>query len=96
VENEFMKRGYLLPFGSKDLTSFKSSLPPLPLPLPGEILAPEHMTVLDLADALKQKPFKIIADLMELGIFANLNQQIPFKAIADIAQKYGYTARRPS
>jgi hypothetical protein len=96
VENEFMRRGYLLPFGSKDLTSFKPSLPPLPLPLPGEILAPEHMTVLELADALKQKPYKIIADLMEDGIFANVNQQIPFKAISDVAKKYGYTARHPS
>jgi hypothetical protein len=115
VENEFMRRGYLLPPGCKDLIDVlnltgqpKSELPPVfqnpklpatgPSPvlpiLVGEILVPEHMILRELAEALKQKPFKIIADLMELGIFANVNQEIPFKAIAQVAQKYGYIAKR--
>ena len=32
--------------------------------------------VRELAEQLKQKPFKIIADLMELSVFANVNQAI--------------------
>ena len=34
------------------------------------------IVVRDLAEQLKQKPFKIIADLMELDVFANVNQAI--------------------
>jgi translation initiation factor IF-2 len=116
VENEFMKRGYLLPQGCKDLIDVlnlklqpKPELPPILqqpkipatgpfpiLPILGELIVPEHMTVRDLAEGLKQKPFKIIADLMELGSFANVNQEISFKLIAKVAQKYGYIAKRPS
>ena len=54
------------------------------------------MTVRELAEALKQKPFKIIADLMELGTFANVDQEVSFKVIAKVAQKYGYIAKRSS
>src|SRR5436190_11388791 len=60
------------------------------VPILGEILVPEMMTVRELADALKQKPFYIIADLMEMGVFANGNQKISFDLIARIAQKHGY------
>ena len=34
------------------------------------------IVVRELAEQLKQKPFKIIADLMEAGVFANVNQAI--------------------
>ena len=37
------------------------------------------IVVRELADQLKQKPFKIIADLMESGVFANVNQAIDEK-----------------
>ena len=45
------------------------------------------IVVRDLAEQLKQKPFKIIADLMELGVFATVNQAIDEKiAAADLRQ----------
>jgi len=48
------------------------------------------IVVRDLADQLKQKPFKIIADLIELGVFANVNQAIDEAVAAKICAKYGF------
>ena len=47
-----------------------------------------------LASALKQKPFKIIADLMQLGVFATANQCLGFEVVSRIALKYGYVAEK--
>ncbi|TAL03725.1 MAG: translation initiation factor IF-2, partial [Verrucomicrobia bacterium] len=52
------------------------------------IIKPPIM-VRELADALKQKPFKIIADLMEAGVFATVNQAIDEKVAAQVCAKYG-------
>jgi hypothetical protein len=80
MENEFMKRGYLLPAGCKNLadamklpkevTKVQTSKVPLSLPLPptkGIILIHKHMTVLDLALLLGQNPFRFAMDLVEMG-----------------------------
>ncbi len=48
------------------------------------------IVVRELADQLKQKPFKIIADLMEAGVFANVNQAIDEKIAQQICAKYGF------
>jgi len=49
-------------------------------PTTGEvIIIKPPIVVRELALQLKQKPFKIIADLMELGVFANVNQAIDEK-----------------
>ncbi len=48
------------------------------------------IVVRDLAEQLKQKPFKIIADLMEAGVFANVNQAIDEKVAQGICAKYGF------
>ena len=48
------------------------------------------IVVRELAVQLKQKPFKIIADLMELGVFANVNQAIDEKIAQQICAKYGF------
>jgi translation initiation factor IF-2 len=48
------------------------------------------IVVRELADQLKQKPFKIIADLMELGVFANVNQAIDEPVAQKVCAKYGY------
>ena len=48
------------------------------------------IVVRDLADQLKQKPFKIIADLMESGVFASVNQAIDEKVAQKICAKYGF------
>ena len=66
---------------------------PLPQEI-GELIVAEQMTVKELADALKQKPFKIIADLMGLNVFATVDQEISFKVISEVSRKYGYTTKR--
>jgi len=48
------------------------------------------IVVRELADQLKQKPFKIIADLMEAGVFANVNQAIEEAIAQKICAKYGF------
>ena len=48
------------------------------------------IVVRELAEQLKQKPFKIIADLMESGVFANVNQAIDETVAQRICAKYGY------
>ena len=48
------------------------------------------IVVRDLAEQLKQKPFKIIADLMEAGVFANVNQAIDESIAERICGKYGF------
>jgi hypothetical protein len=55
---------------------------------------PEQMTVRELADALNQKPFKIVADLMGANVFATVNQPIGFELITKIASRYGFTTKR--
>jgi hypothetical protein len=71
---------------------FKPDSPPPPMK--GDLLVSGHTTVKELAALLGQKPFKIIADALELGIFANVDQALGFDSIAHIAGKYGYTAKR--
>ena len=44
----------------------------------------------ELATQLKQKPFKIIADLMGLGVFATVNQAIDEKIAQQLCAKYGF------
>jgi translation initiation factor IF-2 len=48
------------------------------------------IVVRELAEQLKQKPFKIIADLMEVGVFANVNQAIDESGAQKVCAKYGY------
>ena len=72
-----------------------ASLAPLP-PIIGEIEVPELMTVRQLADVLKQKPWKIMADLMELKVMVTVNLPIPIDIIAKVARKYGFTVRKRS
>lgn len=46
--------------------------------------------VRDLAEQLKRKPFQVIADLMEVGVFANVNQSIDEDVAQKICAKYGF------
>jgi hypothetical protein len=63
-------------------------------PPKGDILLQHNITVGDFASILGHKPFKVIADAMELGVFANVKQQLDFDTMSKIARKYGYTARK--
>ena len=55
---------------------------------------PDPVVVRDLASALRKKPFKIIADLMEIGQFANVTATVGFQTASKVAWKYGFYARR--
>jgi len=48
------------------------------------------VVVRDLAEQLKKKPFQLIADLMELGVFANVNQSIDEITAQKLCAKYGF------
>src|SRR5437016_682311 len=101
---DYSKRGYLLPEGCKDLIDVwklqskqeqqkqASGLPPPLPPIIGEIFFPKKTTVLQLANVLGQKPFLIIADLMELGVFANVHHELDFEVISKVVRKHGYVA----
>jgi hypothetical protein len=59
-----------------------------------EVAIPDEILVRELAKVAGQKPFRIIADLMEIGIFANVKQKIGFDAASRILKKYGITAKK--
>jgi hypothetical protein len=63
---------------------------------PGEphVDIPDPVVVGDLASVLRQKPFIIIADLMEVGVFANLRGRVGFEIASKVALKHGFYARR--
>jgi translation initiation factor IF-2 len=48
------------------------------------------IVVRDLAERLQKKPFQLIADLMALNVFANVNQAIDELVAQKICAKYGY------
>ena len=59
-------------------------------PTTGELITMKPpIVVRDLADRLKEKPFKLIADLMSLNVFANVNQAIDEVVAQKICAKYG-------
>ncbi len=60
-------------------------------PTTGELITLKPPVVVrDLAEQLKVKPFKLIADLMELGVFATVNQSLEEIVAQKIAAKYGF------
>jgi len=102
---DYSQRGYLLPPGCKDLIDVlklqapaaprpPGAPPDEPPPLTGEILISEPASAGDLARLLGEKPFKIIADLMQLGVFASVSQPLTFEITCQLARKYGYQAKR--
>ena len=101
MNDDFMKRGYLLPKGCKDLIDVpeykkKAKLPspgPLP-PITGEMAVRDPMSIHQLATLLKQTPYQIVADLMEFGVFVRLEDQVEFSLITKVLRKYGFTAKK--
>jgi translation initiation factor IF-2 len=70
----------------------RAESPPKPaLPADAQVISIKPpIVVRELAEQLKQKPFKIIADLMEAGVFANVNQRIEEDIAQKVCAKYGY------
>ena len=46
--------------------------------------------VRELADAINRKPFQLIADLMQLGVFANVNQAVDEPTAQQLCAKHGF------
>src|SRR6478736_9063092 len=76
--------------GSRPVEPAKPVAPKFALPADAKVITIKPpIVVRELAEALKQKPFKIIADLMEAGVFSNVNQAIDEKFAIQICAKYG-------
>ena len=58
------------------------------------IIIPEHISVKDLATELKKTSAEIIKKLLELGIMANINQDLDFDTAYLVADSYGVTATK--
>ena len=52
---------------------------------------PEQVTVKFLANLLRVKPFNVVADLLNLGIVANIDQAMPFETALEVLRHHGYT-----
>ena len=52
------------------------------------------ITVKELAPMLNLKPFQVIADLMTLGIFANITQSLELDVVAKVCEKHGFSIAR--
>jgi translation initiation factor IF-2 len=50
--------------------------------------------VKDLAQLLSVKPFTVIADLLALGVFVNLNEALNFDTAVMVFAKYGVVAKK--
>ena len=56
------------------------------------IHVPDPVVVKELAAALKVKPFKVVADLMQLRLFKTPDELISFEVAEIISQWHGYKA----
>jgi len=84
------------------ISSMGKATPPLPLvPAPSSVTVSEEggvkiihvkppVIVRDFAAALGLKPFKLISELMEMSIFASMNQSIDETVATKLAEKHGF------
>jgi translation initiation factor IF-2 len=77
--------------------TFNRSAPPRPAapkfvaPETGQVITIKPpIVVRELAEQLKRKPFQLIADLMELGVFATVNQGIDEEVAKKVCAKHGF------
>ncbi|HQC43429.1 MAG TPA: translation initiation factor IF-2, partial [Verrucomicrobiota bacterium] len=87
------------PSRDKDKSTAKSQQFSSSAPKEGQQRVPENAQVItmkppvvvrQLAELLNRKPFQLIADLMELGVFANVNQSIDEVAARKLCAKHGF------
>ncbi len=77
--------------GKQDKKAAAPATPKFVAPATGEVISLKPpIAVRALAEKLNQKPFKIIADLMEIGVFANVNQTMDETTAQRVCAKYGY------
>jgi Translation initiation factor IF-2, N-terminal region len=103
------KRDYFVPWGSSlvpgkskefslckpPVATAKQSYEALTTVRPSKtVTIPDPIIVQELAQVAGQKPFRVIADLMQLNIFAKVNYGVDFKTAAKVLLKYGIIARK--
>ena len=81
--------------GGSPAAPLKPAVRPAPIPVPTgeEIVLRPPIVVRDLAEKLGKKPFQVIADLMEMGIFANVNQTVETEVAQRVAAKHNFRLR---
>ncbi len=55
----------------------------------------DTVVVRDLASSIHVKPFKLVAELMELKLFKSPDDSVDFDTASLIARKHGYRAEKP-
>jgi translation initiation factor IF-2 len=77
--------------GEKESSSAVKPVARFVPPTTGEVITIKPpIIVRDLAEALRKKPFQIIADLMEAGVFATVNQAIEEAVAQRVCAKHGF------
>lgn len=62
---------------------------------PGQrIFVPAYIEVRELADLLGLKPFKVVAEVLELRIFKHADELIDFSTASMVAKKHGFIVER--
>jgi hypothetical protein len=56
------------------------------------VLVPSHIEIRELAELLHVKPFRVIADVLELKQFKRAEDLIDFSTAATVARKHGFVA----
>jgi hypothetical protein len=90
---EALKQSKLSLLNQESKQSLAEQAAALP-PIVGEIMVPAETTVLQLAVLLGQKPFQIIHDVAELGLFVFPKDRLSFEIISKVARKHGFLAVR--
>ena len=98
-----------LPEKTPDTQLASSGGPPQPPPRPPKLTArdlldpgepgnrifvPDYVEVKELAQMLEVKSFKVVADLLKLGIFKHADDLLDFSTAATIAKMRGFKAER--
>ena len=100
---DYSKRDYLLPPGCKDLIDVLRLNQSTPLlwqpaqrrrrnpnpPITHHVTVPDPVSVEQLIKLAGTKPVCIIADLMELGLFVNIDGNVSFDIAARVLRWYG-------
>lgn len=60
-----------------------------------EVVISDKISIGEIALLVGEKPFKIIADLLKLGDFVSMNEEVSFDTAARLLIQYGFVAKRP-
>jgi translation initiation factor IF-2 len=55
---------------------------------------PDYIKIRDLAGLLGVKPFRVVAEMLELRIFKHADEVIDFSTASRIAQRHGFIVER--